>query len=89
LSPTQQFSPAAWKEVTVVPIFKKGNHATVSNCRPISIRSNFSKLFEFVIHDHVFIYFKFIPNQHGLNKTKSTVTYLVTFLDVMTPVFSG
>jgi tRNA G37 N-methylase TrmD len=50
LSLTQQYFPAAWKEVAVVPVFKNGNHAAVSNYRPVSIPSHFSKLFEFIIH---------------------------------------
>jgi hypothetical protein len=52
LSLTHQYFAAAWKEAVVVPVFKRGNHAAMSNCRPISILNSFSKLFEFVIHDH-------------------------------------
>jgi hypothetical protein len=78
LSLTQQYFPAAWKEAAAVPVFKRGNHAAMSNYRPISILNNFSKLFEFTIHDHVLHYAKFNPNQHGFTRTKSTVTNLVT-----------
>jgi hypothetical protein len=45
--------------------FKRGNHATVNNYRPISILNNFSKLFEFIAHDHILHYTKFNPNQHS------------------------
>jgi hypothetical protein len=41
LSLTQQYCPAVWKKAAVVPIFKRGNHAAVSNYRPISFLSNF------------------------------------------------
>jgi hypothetical protein len=34
---TQQYFSAAWKEAAVVPVFKRGNHTTMSNYRPISI----------------------------------------------------
>jgi tRNA A58 N-methylase Trm61 len=78
LSLTQQYFPAAWKEAAVVPVFKRGNHAAMSNYRPISILNNFSKLFEFTIHHHFSYYAKCNPNQHGFSKTKYTVTYLVT-----------
>jgi hypothetical protein len=33
-----------WKQAPVVPIFKKGNSALVTNYRPISILNNFSKI---------------------------------------------
>jgi hypothetical protein len=89
LSLTQQYFPAAWKEAAVVPAFKRGNHATMSNYRPISILNNFSKLFEFIIHEHVSHYAKFNPNQHGFTRAISTVTNLVTFLDFLTPVVRG
>jgi tRNA G37 N-methylase TrmD len=29
------YFPAAWKEAAVVPVFKRGNHAAVSNYRPV------------------------------------------------------
>jgi hypothetical protein len=61
----------------------------MSNYKLISILSNFSKLFEFIIHDHVSHYAKFNRNQHGFTKTKSTVTSLVTFLDFLTSVVHG
>jgi hypothetical protein len=89
LSLTQQYFPAAWKEAAIVPVLKRGNHGAVSNYRPVSILSNFSKLFEFVIHDHVSHYAKFNSNQHGFTRTKSTLTNLVTFLDFFTPIVSG
>jgi hypothetical protein len=87
LSLTQQHFPTVWKEAAIVPVFKRGNHAPASNYRPISILNNFSKLLEFIIHDHVLHYVKLNPNQHDFTKSKSTVTNLVTFLDFMTLVF--
>jgi hypothetical protein len=41
LSLTQQYFPAAWKEAAVVPVFKRGNHAVMSNYRHISIINSF------------------------------------------------
>jgi hypothetical protein len=89
LSLNQQYFSAAWKEAAIVPVFKRDNHAAMSNYRPISILNNFSKLFEFIIHDHILHYAKFNPNQHGFTRTKSTGTNLVTFLDFLTPVVHG
>jgi hypothetical protein len=82
---TQQCFPAAWKETAVVPVFKRGSHATMSNYRPISILKSFSKLFEFIIHDYVSHYAKFNQNQHGFTRNESTVSNVVTFLDFLTP----
>jgi hypothetical protein len=73
LSLTQQYFPAVWMEAAIVPIFKRGNHAAVSNYGPISIHINFSKLFEFIMHDHVMHYIKLNTNQHDFTRTKSTV----------------
>jgi hypothetical protein len=87
LSLTQRYFPAAWIEAAVVPVCRGGNHAAMSNYSVISILNNFLKFFEFIIHDHVSHYAKFNPNQHGFTGTKSTVTNLVIFLDLMNVVF--
>jgi hypothetical protein len=88
LSLSQHKFPTQWKQVAAVPVFKKGNRASVSNYRPISILNNFSKVFEYIMHDHVSHYFthKLNPCQHGFTKSKSTVTNLVTYLDFVTPL---
>jgi hypothetical protein len=54
----------------------------LSNCRPISVLSNFSKLFQFIIHEHVSHYAKFNSDQRCFTRTKSAVTNFVTFHDV-------
>ena len=53
LSLSQQLFPSFWKQAAVVPNFKKGNSTLLANYRPISSLNNFSKVFEFVIYDHV------------------------------------
>jgi hypothetical protein len=59
--------PRLWKKAAVVPIFKKGNSALVTNYRPISILNNFSKILESIVHDHLSFNFrsKLHPSQHG------------------------
>ena len=37
----------------VVPIFKSGDSSSVNNCRPISVLSFFSKVFERVVYNRV------------------------------------
>jgi hypothetical protein len=73
--------PTLWNQAAVVPIFKKGSSALVTNYRPITIWNNFSKMFESIILDRLCFYFKFKihQSQHGFIKTKSTATNLVTY----------
>jgi hypothetical protein len=93
LSLTQHYFPTVRKQAAIVPVFKKkkGNTASVSNYRPISILNIVSKLFELVIHDHVSHYLKskLNPCQHDFTKSKSTITSLVTYLDFVAPLVSS
>jgi hypothetical protein len=63
-----------WKQAVIVPVLKKGESTLVSNYRPISLLSNFSKRFEFIIHIHISLYVKskISPHQQGFSKTKYT-----------------
>jgi hypothetical protein len=72
------------QQCSLLHVFKRSNHATMSNYRPIYTPKNFAKLFEFIIYDHVPHHAKFSRNQHGFTRTKSTVTNLVIFLDFFT-----
>jgi hypothetical protein len=56
LSVTQQYYPSAWKVSAIVPVLKRGSYGAVCNYRPISILSNFYKLFQLIVHDHVSLY---------------------------------
>jgi hypothetical protein len=77
--------------VAIVAVFKKGNSASVSNYRPISILKNFSKLFELIVQDHISHHFKFKLDacQHGFTKSKSTITNLVTYFEFITPLVTS
>jgi hypothetical protein len=71
------------------PCFQKGQSSSVRNYRPIPILNDFSRVFEFIIHDHICLFFfksKLNSCQHGFIKSKSTITNFVTFLDFVTPL---
>lgn len=74
--------PLHWKTSIVVPVPKNGNVNLVQNYRPISLLSNFSKLFEKIIMNHVMFNVKsqLSPDQHGFLSGRSTVTNLASFL---------
>ena len=78
--------PKIWKIAKVVPVFKKGDPAKVSNYRPISVCSYISKLLERIVVNHIDK--SFVGNdsilsqwQHGY-KTRSSSTNLLECFDV-------
>jgi hypothetical protein len=76
------------KQAAIIPVLKKSKSTSVSYYRPISLLSNFSKIFEFVIYDNVSHYHKSKISHHqdGFSKTKSTSTSLVTYVDFISPL---
>jgi hypothetical protein len=66
---------------------QKGDSTNVNNYRPISILNNFSKIFEFIVHNRLSNFFKLglNPDQHGFRKFNSTTVNLVTYLNSIMP----
>lgn len=73
--------PDVWKIAKVTPIFKTGINSDICNYRPISILSNFSKVFEQCIHSRLYplIAIHLSPCQHGFISNRSTTSNLVSF----------
>ena len=76
--------PSQLKLAKVIPVHKKGNKNDITNYRPISILSCFSKIFETVIKSRLN---KFLSahnlissSQHGFQKNKCTETALFDFV---------
>ena len=75
--------PDIWKHSFIIPVHKKLNPNDVSNYRPISIICAASKIFEYILHKHLSLYFKdiIIEQQHGFCSNKSSLTHLLNFTD--------
>ena len=73
--------PTIWKQANITPIYKKDDPSDVTNYRPISLLSTIGKVFEKIIHKHVFNFFRenniLTRLQSGFVPGDSTVNQLV------------
>ena len=79
--------PDILKLSKVIPIFKNGCKTDPSNYRPITILSNFSKIFEKVIQLQLTEYLEsnnlFYCNQYGFRKFHSTSCALMSVIIII------
>lgn len=79
--------PRILKNGTVIPIYKKGDPQDIVNYRPISILSNFSKVFEKIVLNRMLTFlnkFKVITSsQHGFRPSHSTETAACSFVEMV------
>ena len=77
--------PEDWKKAYVAPIFKKGDKATASNYRPVSLTSICCKVLEHIIHSQLMNHLElnnFISDQqHGFRKRRSCESQLIITVD--------
>ena len=52
--------PQSFKISKIIPLYKRGDHSLLTNCRPISLLSTISKVFERIIYDQMYEY----PNEN-------------------------
>ena len=73
--------PKLWKVSFIIPIFKSGSTADVTNYRGICISNVFTKVFEKIMFNVLFNEIRHSINsfQHGFVPNKSTVTNLLEF----------
>ena len=77
------------KVAEVIPIFKKGQKGKTTNYRPISLLSQFNKIFEKLLHSRTYDYAYVAVHQNlthlvidnlGLEKNYSTSWQYATFM---------
>ena len=80
--------PDMLKIAKVIPIYKNGDKTLVSNYRPISLLSTFSKVYEKIflkrLESYLIKYNILYDGQFGFQKNRSTSLALVTFVDKIT-----
>nr|CAI5841722.1 unnamed protein product [Callosobruchus analis] len=95
----QGIFPETFKSSIVKPIFKTGTKTNLSNYRPISLITNFAKIFEKILHDQVTNFLErnelFSPKQYGFRQARSTqdaivdlTTHIYKALDVKRPAMA-
>jgi len=76
LSIQNSIFPDNFKIAIIKPLFKGGDHKTISNYRPISMLTNFSKIFEKIIKSRLISYLEnnnlLSKNQYGFRPGLST-----------------
>ena len=77
--------PDQLKIAKVVPLYKKDNHCTMGNYRPVSLLTSISKIFEKVAHKQLSKYFEihklFYDSQYGFRERHSTELASVELID--------
>ena len=70
--------PDRLKYSEVIPIYKSCNTGDLSNCRPISLLTSFSKIMEKILHKGIYQFFDqhklFVKEKHGFRQNASTET---------------
>lgn len=82
---SQECFPNILKLSKVIPLFKKGDVMQLSNYRPISLLSIFSKIFEKLLANRIVHFLEsyniLSKNQHGFHRNRSTLSALASILN--------
>src|SRR5699024_8206088 len=80
--------PILWKESRIRPMHKKNSKSEITNYRPITIMSNFAKIFEITIYPLIFHHVKnnIALCQHGFFSGRSTSTNLMCITQFISEV---
>ena len=84
------FFPTGLKEAKVVPVFKSGDRQKLTNYRPISILSCFSKILKKIVYSRTIDFLNFnsvlCPTQYGFRPKQSNVHAI---LDIVSTCFDN
>ena len=73
---------AVWEKIPIKILFKTGSQTEVQNYRPIALLPSLSKVFEQLLHKHIYNYLEhhklLIPNNSGFRKKHSTLNSLLS-----------
>ena len=82
---SQGIFPSELKLARVIPIFKSNDKQNISNYRPISILTFFSKVFEKILHNNIFKFMErnktINENQFGFRKGHGTQHAIISLID--------
>ena len=85
--------PSELKLARVVPIFKSGDPSLITNYRPISVLSFFSKVFEKVMYNHIISFMNkndvLYDKQFGFRQKHSTQQAIIMLVDKITRSLDG
>ena len=80
--------PSELKLARVVPLFKSGNSNQITNFRPISVLTFFSKIFERVMYNHLVHFLdsngRLYQYQFGFRQAHSTQQTIITVVEKIT-----
>ena len=83
--------PKVWKKANIVPVHKKEDKNLIKNYRPVSLLPIFSKIYERVIYNALFNYFKdnklFITSESGFLPGDSCRAQLLSIIHEIQTVF--
>ena len=85
--------PEVWKKANIVPVHKKEDKNLIKNYRPVSLLPIFSKIYERVIYNALFNYFKdnklFTPSQSGFLPGDSCIAQLLSIIHEIQTAFDN
>ena len=80
--------PDDWRCANITPVFKKGSKSSAGNYRPVSLTCVICKIMESIIRDAIVKHLAdnklVLPSQHGFMQSKSCLTNLLEYLEVLT-----
>lgn len=89
----QGYFPDELKKAKIIPVFKKGDVADLSNYRPIAILPTISKVFEKILFNRLLEYINrnqiLSQDQYGFKKDCSTTDAILALVNVITDAFEN